>query len=148
MVSLHLSHSLHLCLILIIIVCNDTTNKHVNPLQSSTSGPPKVTHLRAQKSMKVNNTHVNQRIEWKKVTSNNRNTNYIHYEIRYGSSSDVNNYNSPNIKNITSTTNSTALTLPLPRSPITYKVWVAAFGEKTGTGEYSEVLEIKYEGNV
>jgi hypothetical protein len=38
----------------------------------------------------------------------------------------------------------TALTLPLPTSPTTYNVWVAAVGEKTGVGEYSRVLQLNY----
>ena len=55
-------------------------------------------------------------------------------------------YNSTGIQTKKSPTNKTTLTLPLPQSPTTYNVWVAAVGEKTGVGEYSRVLQLNYTG--
>ena len=80
------------------------------------------------------------------MTSDNQNIS--HYIIKYGLSSVVNSYDSEGVNSTTSTTNSTTLTLPLPTSATTYNVWVAAVSKETGTGEYSEVLEINYTGNV
>ena len=68
------------------------------------------------------------------------------YSIKYGPSSNVSMYNSTGIQTRKSTTNKTVLHLKLPTSPITYNVWVAAVGEKTGIGEYSKVLQINYSG--
>ena len=85
-----------------------------------------------------------QTISWDKVR--NKHQNISHYSIRYGESSTVSSYTSIGVKNIISSTNSTALTLPLPTSPITYNVWVAAVGEETGVGEYSDLLQIDYKG--
>ena len=55
-------------------------------------------------------------------------------------------YNSTGIQTKKSSTNKRILTLPLPTSPTTYNVWVAAVGEKTGVGEYSQVLRINLSG--
>ena len=105
-----------------------------------------MTHLKVLQSTTVNNTHFNQSIGWNKVTSDNQNIS--HYIIKYGLSSDVNSYDSEGVSITTSTTNSTTLTLPLPTSPTTYNVWVTAVSDSTGTGEYSEVLKMKYRGNL
>ena len=105
-----------------------------------------MTNLRVLQSTTVNNSCFNQRIDWNKVTSDNQNIS--HYIIKYGLSSVVNSYDSEGVNSTTSTTNSTTLTLPLPTSATTYNVWVAAVSKETGTGEYSEVLEINYTGNV
>ena len=96
--------------------------------------------------MTVNNTHFNQSLKWNKVTSHNQNIS--HYIIKYGLSSVVNSYESEGVRVITSTTNSANLTLPLPTSPTTYNVWVAAVSGEIVTGEYSEMLKINYTGNV
>ena len=105
-----------------------------------------MTDLKVLQSTAVNNTHFNQNIKWNKVISHNQHIS--HYIIKYGLSSVVNSYDSEGVSITTSTTNSTALTLPLPRSRTTYNVWVAAVSNETGTGEYSEVLGINYTGNV
>ena len=85
-----------------------------------------------------------QTISWEKLSSNHQNISQ--YSIRYGETSKVSNYTSTRVKNITSTTNSTTLSLRLPTSPTTYNMWVAAVGETTGEGEYSQVLQIEYKG--
>ena len=120
--------------------------KIYNHTQSSISGLPQVTDLKVLQSTTENNTHFNQRIEWNKVTSDNQNIS--HYIIKYGLSSVVNSYDSEGVSSTTSTTNSATLTLPLPTSPITYNVWVAAVSGESVTGEYSEVLKMNYTGNV
>jgi hypothetical protein len=104
-----------------------------------------IQRVRKQSARKVDNMTFQQTISWRKVMSNHQNIK--HYSIRYEEFSKVKNYTSIGITNITSTTNSITLTLPLPTSPITYNVWVAAVGEKTGVGEYSHVLQLKYSGN-
>ena len=103
-----------------------------------------MTDLKVLQSTTVNNTHFNQSIGWNKVTSDNQNIS--HYIIKYGLSSVVNSYDSKGVNKTTSTTNSATLTLPLPTSSTTYNVWVAAVSDSTGTGEYSEVLKMKYRG--
>ena len=115
-------------------------------MQSSISGLPQVTDLKWLQSTAGNDTHFNQRIDWNKVTSDNQNIS--HYIIKYGLSSIVNSYDSGGVNSTKSTTNSTTLTLPLPTSPTTYNVWVAAVSGKSVTGEYSEGLKINYTGNV
>ena len=115
-------------------------------MQLSISGLPQVTDLKVLPSTTVNSTHFNQSMKWNKVTSDNQNIS--HYIIKYGLSPVVNSYDSEGVSSTTSTTISTTLTLPLPTSPSTYNVWVAAVSGKSGTGEYSEVLKINYTGNV
>ena len=115
-------------------------------LETFISGLSEVTDLKVLQSVTVNNTHFNQSISWNKVTSDNHHIS--HYIIKYGLSSDVNSYDSEGVNITTSATNSTTLTLPLPTSLTTYNVWVAAVSNETGTGEYSEELEINYTGNV
>ena len=105
-----------------------------------------MTDLQVLQSTAVNNTHFNQSIGWNKVTSDNQNIS--HYIIKYGLSSVVNSTDSEGVNSTNSSTNLATLTLPLPTSPTTYNVWVAAVGKKTGSGKYSEVLEINYTGNV
>ena len=105
-----------------------------------------MTDLRVLQSVSVNNSHFNQSIGWKKVTSDNQNIS--HYIIKYGLSSVVNSYDSEGVNCTTSTSNSATLTLPLSTSPTTYNVWVAAVSDSTGTGKYSEVLEIIHRGNL
>ena len=105
-----------------------------------------MTDLKVLQSTAVDNTHFNQMIDWNIVTSDNQNIS--HYIIKYGLSSDVNSYDSEGVNSTTSTTNSATLTLPLPTSPTTYNVWVAAVSDSTETGEYSGVLEMHYTGNV
>ena len=103
-----------------------------------------MTVLKVLQSTAVNDTHFNQSIKWDKVTSDNQNIS--HYIIKYGLSSVVNSTDSEGVNSTNSSTNSTTLTLPLPTTPTTYNVWVAAISDSTGTGEYSEVLVINYTG--
>ena len=103
-----------------------------------------MTNLKVLQSVTVDNSHFNQSIGWKKVTSDNQNIS--HYIIKYGLSSVVNSYDSEGVNCTTSTANSATLTLPLPKSSTTYNVWVVAVSDRTGTGEYSEVLKINYTG--
>ena len=105
-----------------------------------------MTDPKVLQSTAVNNTHFNQSIRWNKVTSDHQNIS--HYIIKYGLSSDVNSYDSEGVSITTSTTNSTTLTLPLPTSPTTYHVWVAAVSGESVTGEYSDVFKMNYTGNV
>ena len=98
-------------------------------------------------SVTVNNTYFNQSIKWNKLKSDQQ-TRVTQYIIKYGRSKAVQNYSNTDAQNRTSTTNSATLTLPLPKSPTTYNVWVAAVSNETGTGKYSEVLKINYTGNV
>ena len=110
---------------------------------TSTSGLPPVTGLMAcevDSRSAVNSTHFNQTIEWTEVSSYNQKISY--YIVNYQRE----NYKNSSVQN--TTLNSATLTLPLPTSPTTYNVWVAAVSDSTGTGEYSEVLEINYTGNV
>ena len=108
-------------------------------------GPIQGVRKQSLTAKKVDNLTFQQTVRWEKVRSTHQNIS--HYSIRYGESSKVSNYTSSRVKKITSTTNLANLTtLPLPTSPTTYNVWVAAVGEKTGIGEYSEVLQIVYKG--
>ena len=100
--------------------------------------------LTVSKATKLNSTNFHQSIRWEEVRSVNQIIES--YKIRYGQYELADNYNSEHVQNTTSTTNSTTLTLPLPTSPTTYNVWVAAVGNKTGEGEYSQVLQINYSG--
>ena len=104
-----------------------------------------MTHTGKWQSVTANNTHFNQSIRWNKVTSDNQTI--THYIIKYGESSVVQIYNSTSAHSTTASMLSTTLTLPLPTSPITYNVWVAAVSKETGIGEYSEVLKLNYNGN-
>ena len=103
-----------------------------------------VQRVRKQSARKVDNMTFQQTINWEKLKSNHQNIS--HYSIRYGETSNANRYTSVGVEGITSPTNSTTLTLPLPTSPTTYNVWVAAVGEKTVVGEYSDLLQIEYKG--
>ena len=105
-----------------------------------------MTDLKVLQLTTVNSTHFNQSIQWNAVTSGNQTIS--RYIIKYGVSSVVKNYNSTSAHSTTSPMLSTTLTLPLPRSPTTYNVWVAAVGGESVIGEYSEVLKINYTGNV
>ena len=82
----------------------------------------------------VNGTHISQRIEWGKVESDTQNI--THYIVKYARFSRA--------QNITSNEPTATLTLPIPSKKVTYNVWVATVGKKTGAGEYSDVLSIVY----
>ena len=108
---------------------------------TSTSGLPAVTGLMVLKvdsKLTANSTHFNQTIEWTEVSSHNQKISYyiVNYQMENCKNSSVQN----------TTLNSTTLTLPLPRSRITYNVWVAAVSGESVIGEYSEVLKINYTG--
>ena len=107
-------------------------------------GVPRPDGLMKSDRVTVNGSHISQTIEWEKVGSVDQNI--THFIAVYGESSEVKTYNSTDAQNVTVTSNETTaiLTLPIPRGNITYNVWLAAVGEKTGAGEYSDVLKIDY----
>ena len=103
-----------------------------------------MSNLTAVKVEIVNSTHYNQSLRWDTVHSEYQTTS--NYSIKYGNATFVYDFNSTGVNTAISTQTTTALTLPLPTSPTTYNVWVAAVGNKTGVGMYSQVLTINLSG--
>ena len=87
----------------------------------------------------MNETHFTQEIKWEEVVSDHQTI--ANYSVKYKQAA---KNSTSNIQ--TSQIAMANLTLPLPTSPITYNVWVAAVGETTGVGEYSKVLKINLSG--
>ena len=94
----------------------------------------------------MSSTTFKQEVNWEEVQSEHQTIK--NYTLKYGPSSEVSMYNSTGVqtRRSRSPTNQIILTLPLPTSPTTYNVWVAAVGEETGVGEYSKLLQINYSG--
>jgi hypothetical protein len=101
------------------------------------SGLKKVTQVRKGLAVELNGTHFTQEIKWEEVVSKHQTI--ANYSIQYKQAA---NNSTSSIQ--TSQTAMVNLTLPLPTSPTTYNVWVAAVGEETGVGEYSQVLKLTY----
>ena len=107
---------------------------------------PQPENLNVGEANTVSSTTFKQEVNWEEVQSEHQTIK--NYLIKYGPSSEVSMYNSTSnqTRRSRSPTKRILLTLPLPTSPITYNVWVAAVGEETGVGEYSQVLHINYSG--
>ena len=101
-------------------------------------------NLVADTSQRVNSSHYNQSLRWDAVNSEYQTIS--NYSIKYGNANLVHEFNSTEVNTATSKETMSALTLPLPTSPTIYNVWVAAVGEETGAGEYSQVLRINLSG--
>ena len=102
-------------------------------------GLKKVTQVRKGLAVELNGTHFTQEIKWEEVVSKHQTI--ANYSIRY---KQAENNSTGSIQ--TSQVAMANLILPLPTSPTTYNVWVAAVGEETGVGEYSQVLKLTYSG--
>ena len=98
----------------------------------------------ADTAERVNSTHYKQIVNWSAV--NSKYQGISNYSIKYGKVTSVHEFNSNGMSKATSIQTTTALTLPLPTSSTTYNVVVAAVGNKTGVGEYSQVLRINLSG--
>ena len=103
-----------------------------------------MSNLIAIKVERVNSTHYNQSLSWDTVMSEYQGTS--NYSIKHGNATSVHDFNSTGVSTATSIQTTAALTLPLPKSPTTYNVWVAAVGNKTGVGQYSQALMINLLG--
>ena len=102
-------------------------------------GLNRVTSISKGLAVELNGTHFTQEIKWEEVVSKHQTI--ANYSIQYKQAA---NNSTSSIQ--TSQTAMVNLTLPLPTSPTTYNVWVAAVGEETGVGEYSQVLMINLSG--
>ena len=94
--------------------------------------------------MTSNGTHISQRVEWDNVESDTQNI--THFIVKYGRFSQGKTYNSTNAQKVRSNESTVTLNLFIPRRKVSYNVLVATVGDKTGPGEYSDVLKIDYTG--
>ena len=104
--------------------------------------PGKVDNVTVVGLGRIQNNRLYQSISWSRPPHH---TSQLNYTIKYGPSSEVDTPTHPSVNTTNTTEPSVNLTLPIPNTPVTYYVWVAAVSD-AGQGEYSQRIQINYTG--